>query len=220
MTDPQTLAVLAGSGFAAGVMNALAGGGTILTFPALLFLGMDAIGANATSTVALVPGAASSLWGYRREAATHRAWFRTLLLPSLLGGTLGSLLLLLTPERTFAALAPWLVLFATCLFFLQIVAGRNGAPAFGAAWPPERRARLAWVAQFGVAVYGGYFGAGIGILMLVVLGFLGLDDILAMNGLKNFFGMCINAMACACFVAAGLVTWSAALPMADRKSVV
>ena len=208
----RDLAALVGSGFAAGVMNALAGGGTILTFPTLLLLGVGSIHANATSTVALVPGAAASLWGYRREVASHRPWMRRLLLPSLLGGTVGCTLLLLTPEATFSALAPWLVLFATALFLLQIVRARRGPPA-SAGWSPERRLLLATLSQFAVGVYGGYFGAGIGILMLVVLGSLGLDDIHAMNGLKAFFGMCINGMACTVFVIAGLVEWPAALTM-------
>ena len=212
MPDPGTFALLAGSGFAAGVMNALAGGGTILTFPTLLLLGMDSIRANATSTVALVPGAASSLWGYRREVSTHREWLGTLLLPSLLGGTAGSVLLLLTPETTFRVLAPWLVLFATLLFLFQIVTARRGL-VLGAGWNPRRRLVVSGLAQFCVAVYGGYFGAGIGILMLVLLGFLGLTDIHAMNGLKNFFGMCINGMACACFILADLVDWRVALIM-------
>lgn len=214
----RELAALAGSGFAAGVMNSLAGGGTILTFPTLVLLGMDTVRANATSTVALVPGAAASLWGYRREVATHREWLRSLLVPSLVGGTAGSVLLLLTPERLFAALAPWLVLFATLLFFAQILAARRAerGGAAGRAVSPSLSSRLvvATVAQLGVAVYGGYFGAGIGILMLVVLGYLGLTDILAMNGLKNFFGMLINAMACVCFALAGLVDWPAAAAMA------
>src|SRR5688572_741912 len=97
-------------------MNTLAGGGTILTFPALMTVLTDWIHASATSTVALVPGAVASLWGYRREVATHREWFRPLLFPSLLGGAVGSVLLLLTPERTFRWLVPWLVLGATMLF--------------------------------------------------------------------------------------------------------
>lgn len=205
--DPTTAAALAGAGFAAQVMNALAGGGTIVTFPAMTFLGLDALRANATSTVALVPGAAASLWGFRREVATHTQWLRVLLLPSLLGGTAGSLLLVWTPKDAFAALAPWLVLFATLVFLGQIVAARRRRDG-----PPHAHPRAAvWLYQFAVAVYGGYFGAGIGILMLVALGWLGLDDILAMNGLKAFFGMTINAMACACFVLAGLVDWPVAL---------
>lgn len=191
-------------------MNALAGGGTILTFPTLLLLGESARVANATSTVALLPGAAASLAGYRREVATHRRWLSTLLLPSLLGGGLGSLLLLVTPERTFARLAPWLVLFATALFaFQSLRSARRGDRT-----PPEPgsdgRLLHAWLAQFAVAVYGGYFGAGIGILMLVVLGHLGLSDIHAMNGLKNFFGICINSVAAAVFLFGGLVDFSAA----------
>jgi uncharacterized membrane protein YfcA len=203
-------ALLVAAGFAAQVMNSLAGGGTILTFPALQGVLGDSIRANATSTVALVPGAVASLWGYRREAATHREWFRSLLIPSLLGGTAGSLLLLATPERVFAGLAPWLVLSATLLFLFQIVHARSGG-RFGEGVPPSRRLGVAWVWQFFVGVYGGYFGAGIGILMLVALEFLGLTDIHAMNGLKAFFGASINAMACACFIIAGLVDWRAAL---------
>lgn len=208
---------LAASGVGAGAMNALAGGGTILTFPALLLVGESAKVANATSTVALLPGAAASLAGYRDEVRTHRGWLGTLLAPSLAGGALGSLLMLATPERLFARLAPWLVLFATALFALQSLRRARRAPAApepaGAPAPPaDGRRRLgAGVAQFAVAVYGGYFGAGIGILMLVVLDFLGLSDIHAMNGLKNFFGICINGVAAAIFVVSGAVDWPAAL---------
>src|SRR5690606_24521532 len=126
----------------------------------------------------------------------------------------GSALLLATPEKLFARLAPYLVWFATALFALQTLrAARRGA-----APPPElgggRRFAGAWIAQFGVAVYGGYFGAGIGILMLVVLGHLGLSNIHAMNGLKNFFGICINLVAAVVFVAGGLVEPVAALVLA------
>lgn len=205
-----TLALLFGSALAAGIMNALAGGGTILTFPALLLAGIPAIQANATSTVALVPGALSSLAGYRREVDTHRQWLTRLLVPSLLGGAVGSVLLLLTPEKTFARLAPYLVLFATLLFLFQIVWSRR-EPASVAAEPASWKA--AAVAQFFVAIYGGYFGAGVGILMLVILGFLGLTNIHAMNGLKNFFGICINGVASAWFIVRGVVNWPLALLM-------
>jgi uncharacterized membrane protein YfcA len=202
-------------------MNALAGGGTILTFPVLLLLGESAITANATSTVALMPGAAASLVGYRREVREHRRWLSTLFVPSLLGGAAGSLLLLSTPERIFARLAPALILFATLLFFLQSFArfrGRFTAPAAvsgGSTGPAGATQALgaAWFAQLAVAIYGGYFGAGIGILMLVVLGSLGLENIHAMNGLKNFFGMCINGVAAAIFILSGRVDWPAALVM-------
>ncbi|MFI5179950.1 MAG: sulfite exporter TauE/SafE family protein [Thermoanaerobaculia bacterium] len=196
-----------------GVMNALAGGGTLLTFPSLVFLGMPAIQANATSTVALLPGAASSMAGYRREVATHSEWLKTLLVPSLVGGALGSVLLLMTPEKTFARLAPYLVLFATLLFLFQVVSSRWREQGSAREKPGLERWALAWALQFGVAVYGGYFGAGIGILMLVILGFLGLEDIHAMNGLKNFFGICINGVAAGYFIIRGAVVWPVALVM-------
>jgi uncharacterized membrane protein YfcA len=207
--NPAACVALSVSAFGAGVMNALAGGGTLLTFPTLLLLGESSIVANATSTVALVPGAAASLAGYRREVAAHRGWLRTLILPSLLGGISGALLLLRTPEATFARLAPLLILFATALFALQTMAARFGGQAASGPRTPQRLA-VAWCCQLLVAVYGGYFGAGMGILMLVVLGFLGLTDIHAMNGLKNFFGICINGVAAAIFLIGGAVDLPAA----------
>ncbi|MEO8275911.1 MAG: sulfite exporter TauE/SafE family protein [Thermoanaerobaculia bacterium] len=211
---PGQAAVLFAAAAAAGVMNALAGGGTILTFPVLLLLGESGITANATSTVALLPGAAASLVGYRREVATHRRWLSTLFVPSLLGGAAGSLLLLSTPEKLFARLAPWLILFATLLFFLQSFSRfRNRFTAQPQADGSSVGLRAAWLAQFAVAIYGGYFGAGIGILMLVLLGSLGLENIHAMNGLKNFFGICINGVAATVFILSGRVDWPAALVM-------
>jgi len=211
MTAGQILALLSSSA-GAGIMNAMAGGGTILTFPTLIFLGFPAITANATSTVALWPGAAASLFGYRDEVARHRGWLATLFLPSLLGGAAGAVLLLLTPERTFSRLAPFLILFATFLFLLQgAVARWSGAPHISGKTPA--RLAAAWLFQLAIGVYGGYFGAGIGILMLAVLGFLGLSDIHAANGIKNFFGMCINGVASLYFVWRGAVDWPAALVM-------
>ena len=243
---PTHVVIMLAAAVTGGLMNALAGGGTIVTFPVLIFLGQPSILANATSTVALLPGAAASMAGYGREVRTHKEWLKTLLLPSLLGGGLGSILLLRTPEKTFAGLAPLLVLFATLLFMLQGIlaarrarrlpgqdAGARGTggddadgfsanPAGGGALPEEdvpslRLSSGRWVAailfQFGVSVYGGYFGAAIGILMLSVLGFLGLTNIFAMNGLKNFFGFCINGVAAAYFILRGAVVWPVALLM-------
>lgn len=211
MTPTQALALLAASA-GAGVMNSMAGGGTILTYPALLLVDDGAIQANATSTVALLPAAAASFFGYRREVSEHRQWLRTLFLPSLAGGAVGSLLLLATPERTFARLAPFLILFATLLFLLQAILQRPGEAAVPPA-PSGARYLLATFCQLLVAIYGGYFGAGIGILMLVILGLLGLRDIHAMNGLKNFFGFTINIVAAALFAARGAVVWPHALVM-------
>lgn len=198
--------------FGAGVMNAMAGGGTILTFPFLIFLGLPAIAANATSTVALLPGAMASLFGYRQEVREHRHWLKTLFLPSLIGGAIGSVLLLRTPEKIFEHLAPLLVLFATVLFTVQGLVSRWMAPGKTLDEKPGvGRWVLASLLQLGVAIYGGYFGAGIGILMLALLGFLGMSNIHAANGLKNFFGTCINAVAAGYFILKGAVVWPAAL---------
>jgi uncharacterized protein len=206
---------LVAAGAGGGAMNALAGGGTMLTFPALVLFGLPAKVANATSTVALVPGAAASFAGYWPEARSHRRWLATLFLPSLVGGAAGSLLLLATPERVFARIAPALVLFATMLFAAQTWRGNAGPRDLPA--PPEpvvgSSRALAQGAQFLVALYGGYFGAGIGILMLAILGALGLSNIHAMNGLKNFFGMSINAVAAAIFLASGIVDWRTGAPV-------
>jgi uncharacterized membrane protein YfcA len=231
-------AIMLAAAATGGLMNAMAGGGTIVTFPTLVFLGEPAIIANATSTVALLPGAAASMAGYGREVASHREWLKTLLLPSIVGGGIGSLLLLRTPEKTFANLAPLLVLFATLLFIWQgiwsrrrarrslaaaagadggLAAGPGDAADAGDAPPSLRLSRGRWLTailfQFAISIYGGYFGAAIGILMLAVLGFLGLTNIFAMNGLKNFFGFCINGVAAAYFILRGAVVWPVALLM-------
>jgi len=215
MTPAGILALLAAS-FGAGAMNAMAGGGTILTFPTLVFLGLPAITANATSCVALLPGGAASLFGYRREVREHRRWLRTLFLPSLIGGAIGSVLLLRTPEKTFAFLAPILILFATVLFMAQGALSRRALQEEPAAEAdPSSLPAGRWIAasllQLGVAIYGGYFGAGIGILMLALLGFLGLANIHAANGIKNVFNLCINAVAAAYFIFKGAVAWPEAL---------
>ncbi len=212
MTGLQGLALVA-SAVGAGAMNAMAGGGTLLTFPTLVLLGVPAITANATSTVALLPGSAASLYGYRREVRRHRSWWKALLLPSLAGGGLGAALLLRTPPRTFETLAPFLVLFATALFSLQ-EAARRWTESRGDVDPTGGRLAVAWLFQFAVSVYGGYFGAGIGILMLALLGFLGVSDIHAANGLKNVLTMGINGVAAAWFVLRGAVDWPAALVLA------
>ncbi|HZF12466.1 MAG TPA: sulfite exporter TauE/SafE family protein [Thermoanaerobaculia bacterium] len=215
--SPLQLLLLVAAAAGGGIMNAMAGGGTILVFPALLFLGQPAISANATATVGLLPGAAASLFGYRQEVLTHRAWLKTLFLPSLLGGTIGSVLLLSTPERIFAHLAPVLILFATVLFMLQgVLARRREARPDAATLDdpghlPWKRWAVASACQFAISIYGGYFGAAIGILMLAVLGFLGLQDIHAMNGLKNFFNLAINSVAATYFIVRGVVSWPAAL---------
>jgi uncharacterized membrane protein YfcA len=211
--SPEQVLLLVSASVGAGIMNAMAGGGTILTYPALLLSSVSPIIANATSTVALWPGAATSLFGYRREVWAHKQWLRVLFIPSLVGGAIGAWLLIQTPASTFEWLAPFMVLFATVLFMVQgLIARRSGRDTEENLRIPGRLP-VAWLFQLGIAIYGGYFGVGIGILMLAVLGFLGLNDIHAANGTKNFMGMCINGVAAAYFIACGAVNWTAALIM-------
>jgi uncharacterized membrane protein YfcA len=211
----------------AGVMNAIAGGGTLLTFPALVGLGVSPIVANATSTVALWPGAVSSMWGYRDELSGSMRWAIGFAIPSLIGGGVGAWLLLRTPPAEFSAIVPWLVLGATALFVAQpaIIRAVHRQRASDIAHHIESDAAdgttsgrfpsatlMFW--QLLVGVYGGYFGAGVGIFTLAVLGFLGLTNIHRMNGLKNWGGLCMNAVAALAFAFSSLVTWPIALSMA------
>ncbi len=196
-------------------MNSVAGGGTILTFPSLLAV-VSPVVANATSTVALVPASLASAWGYRREMKECRRWVLLLTLPNILGGALGALLVTVLDEEYFRALIPWLLLTAAILFLFQPILGR--LIRMGTEYPSTEPRPGAVVGiilfQFLVAIYGGYFGAGMGILMLAALGFVGLWDIHQMNGLKNVLGACINGVAVVIFVAQRKVDWNYALVMA------
>jgi uncharacterized protein len=213
----------------AGAVNSVAGGGTLLTFPSLVAIGrLPEVIANATSTVALWPGQLSSLWGYRKEIGSNHTAVALLAVPSFLGGLIGALLLLKTSNETFRILVPYLILTATLLFMVQEPLSRwqrrraelAGAEAatVAADLPAVPWAAGRWIAvmvfQFLVAVYGGYFGAGIGILMLAAFGFLGFTNIHRMNALKNINGMCINAVAAVLFMVNGLVDWPLASVMA------
>lgn len=205
---------------AGGAVNAVAGGGTLLTFPALLWVGQLEIVANATNTVALWPGALSSFWNYRSELQSDLRELLVLGVPSLLGGVLGAVLLIRTDNATFAAVVPYLILLATLLFLGQQPLARWMQRRRPPAEEPltARPSSARWAAvlafQFLVGVYGGYFGAGIGILMLAAFGFLGFTNIHHMNALKNLNGMCINGIAAILFIAKGLVDWRLALLMA------
>lgn len=201
------LAYLCGSAFAAGAVNALAGGGTLLTFPALMAAGVSPVVANGTSTAALVPGSLAGTWGYRRELAVSTAWTRLLLWPSLAGGLIGAALVVALPEHYFTRLIPWLILTATVLFLMQPVIARW--TGIGQAHAEASRAgRTGLIAfQFLVALYGGYFGAGIGILMLSALSLMGLADVHRMNAVKTLLAALINGLAVAVFAASGAVNW-------------
>jgi uncharacterized membrane protein YfcA len=208
MTIAKILALLAAA-FTGSVIGSMAGGGTLITFSTLVFLGVPAIVANATATVGMVPTGAAAMLGHWADVRENRRWLRALLLPGLAGGAIGSVLLIATPERSFERLAPFLVFFATGLFVLQGLIPDNWMRGMN---PRRARAKIfvGGVLLFAVAIYEGYFGAGSGILILAILGFLGLSDIHARNGLKGFFVVAINAVASAYFLYRGAVDLNAA----------
>jgi uncharacterized membrane protein YfcA len=204
---------LAAAAFLAGVINSIAGGGTLLTYPALLGAGITPIHANATSTVCLVQGSLAAFWGYRRKLEHDGLLLIALAIPSVIGSAIGALILLRLSERSFAMVVPWLILGATSLFLLSNRLRQRWRSK------PEvrmtgRRLLVLMGVQLAVAVYGGFFGAGQGILMLATLGLCGMRDLDRMNGLKNFAAAAINSIATVLFVVGGRVEWRPALVMA------
>jgi uncharacterized membrane protein YfcA len=206
--------IMVASAFVAGAINSIAGGGTLITFPILLWLGLDPKVANATSTVALWPGLFGGLFGFRREMENSRPILLRLGTTSVVGGAIGAGLLILTPSETFARLVPFLIFFATVLFMLQEPISRRLGTTASAESHRARWWMGAIIFQFFSSIYGGYFGAGNGILMLAALGLLGLSDIHRANGIKNFLGICINSAAIVGFAVSHLVYWPIALLMA------
>jgi uncharacterized membrane protein YfcA len=204
------LLLLALAAFGSGIVNSLAGGGAFLTFPTLLAAGISAIDANASSTVALCPGQFVSAWASRPALKeTDAQWRRdlmTLAIISLIGGTLGAVLLLVTPSAAFSRLVPWLLLFATAV----LVFGMRFKPAEGKAWFGPRTIQAV---QFVIAIYGGYFGGGIGILMLAALVFYGMRDIRSMNAMKVLLAALMNATASLIFAVSGRVHWPETITM-------
>jgi uncharacterized protein len=199
----------------AGAINSIAGGGTLISFPALMWAGRNAIVANATNCVALWPGSFSAAVGYRRDMKSLRRWLLLLVIPAVLGASLGAWLLLRTPTKTFEHLVPILILVATILLAVQeVIARKLGLVAKAHEKPTAGWVTFVFVFQFIVAVYGGYFGAGMGILMLAALGLIGLTDIHQMNGLKNLLAVCINGVAAIYFGINGAVAWRDGILMA------
>lgn len=207
--DPITSqGLLFTAALAAGAINAVAGGGSFLTFPALVFTGVPSLIANASSTVALFPASLASAWAYRRRfTGFDGVPFRAMLGVSLLGGLCGALLLLFTPQALFDVVIPWLLAFATLVF------------AWGHRITPflQRRVRLGpgslLAAQYLTALYGGYFGGAVGIIQLSVWTLFGQRDIHAMNASKTLLTGSMNAVAVVCFVIAGKVWWAQTLVM-------
>lgn len=198
--------LLALGGFGAGAMNAIAGGGTFLSFPALLAIGLPPVTANASNSVALWPASLASAWAYRRELARYRRHLPRLTLAAFLGGALGGGLLLVTSNALFARLVPWLLLTATLLFAL--------APRINRWLEARRRAgprhTLGWggtIFQLLVSVYGGFFGAGMGIVMIAAIAMQGIEDLNEINALKNWLSAVIYSVAALTFTLGGAVSW-------------
>jgi len=200
-----------GAAFLAGAINSVAGGGTLVSFPALIWLGLPSTIANATSTVAIWPGSLGGMLGFRENLRGMERRLYALIAPSLVGGIGGAILLRLTPTSVFDRLVPLLILFATCLFMAQdavqriLKIGPSGS---------EGSLAAALAFQLVVGLYGGYFGAGLGIMMLAALSIIGLTDIHQMNGLKNLLALCINGVAALYFIWKGMVYWPDVIAMA------
>ena len=200
----------------AGTLNALAGGGSFVSFPVLLFTGVPAVEANATNTVALWPGLAASTFAYLKRLSAPMRVLLPLVVTSLAGGWAGALLLLKTPQRTFLHLVPWLLLTGTLLFAF----GNQIRAIAGKAAVVDDLSKLSWTAitassivELLLGVYGGYFGAGIGFVSLAMLAAMGMHDIHAMGAIRTLLGVAINAAAVLTFILAGAVLWPQCLVM-------
>lgn len=213
MTFPQALFLFAAA-LIAGAMNSVAGGGSFFSFPALLFTGVAPIPANATSTVAVWPGSLASVGAYRKRLPKSARVAAPLFIASLAGGLVGAGLLLHTPQRTFMRLVPFLFIAATLLFaFGPRFSRTSSAPQQQSAQPTALAVGGAAFFQLLIGIYGGYFGGGMGILMLALLSLLPLGDIHAQNSLKALLAAGANGMAIVAFIAARIILWPQAAVM-------
>lgn len=205
------LLLLGVAGFAAGLLNAVAGGGTFLSLPALIYVGVPPVSANATATLTALPGYLSSAWGFRHNMQPEGALsLRTIGVVGIVGSVLGALLLVVTPGDTFLWVVPWLLLLATVLFasgpsILRFFSkrGRGNAGPVGSA-----------AAILAVSIYGGYFNGGLGIMLLASFGFIGYVNLHGMNGLKNLLSAAVSLVSALTFISAGLIAWEQAFVMA------
>lgn len=200
--------VLAIAGFATGALNAVAGGGTFISFPALVWIGVPPIMANATATLTAIPGYAGSAWAFRRDIEAEGAVsLRGMLAIAALGGLIGALLLTVTSEEAFVGLVPWLLLLATGVFaagpkILRMLKGKGLGALGGSA------------ALMLVSVYGGYFNGGLGIMLLAAFGVMGFQNLHGMNGLKNLMSALLSIVSATALAVAGLIAWKSALVLA------
>lgn len=211
--EPLDYLLLIAAGFAGGMTNAIAGGATFFTFPAMLAVGIPPVAANASNTTALAPASLVAAWTQRHDLADVRPHILLLSLLGIAGGVLGAILLLVTPDDTFMVFVPFLLLLATALFALSphlMAFARRHRPAA----PTGLHLSVGTVALLMFCfVYGGYFGAGLGIMMLAGLALSGLDDLRVANGLKNGLSALVNGVAVVVFIVQGIVVWQAALVM-------
>jgi uncharacterized membrane protein YfcA len=212
LAGPAAWALLAVAAFGAGVLNAIAGGGSFLTLPALVFTGVPPIAANATSALAVSPGYLGSVWGFSSElkALDPRLLRREALLASV-GGVAGAMLLLVTPAKVFSGLIPWLLLFATVLFALGPRIAQLGQP--GGAEGPTALARWRMPGLLLVSVYGGYFNGGLGILLMALYTLTGEGRIHTANALKNYNSFVLSILSVVAFALAGAIVWPQAVLM-------
>ena len=207
---PGLVVLVAASGFVAGAMNAVAGGGTLVAFPALLATGMTARMANIVSTIGLVPGYAGGSYAYREELAGQGSRVRALAVTSLVGGVAGAVILLVTPASSFRAIVPYLILASCALLFVQPRLTKRVADHQRQAAGAGAASDITWQVQVGVfiaAVYGSYFGAGLGVLLLGILGILLSEGMQRLNALKGLLSLLINAVSVIVFVINGEVAW-------------
>ena len=208
--DPSVLdsIILAVAAFLAGILNSIAGGGTFLTFPALVYIGIPPVAANATSAVAVFPGYLGGVAGFRRELRQLEASaVIRLVILSLVGGLAGSLLLLVSSNEVFSVIVPFLLLAATACFAFQTHIQRWTSTSRFAATP------YGAIGTVSVSIYGGYFNGGLGIVLLALFSLWGMTDLNAMNGLKNAMSFVISAISVITFAVAGVVYWPAAVLM-------
>ncbi|MEY8839578.1 sulfite exporter TauE/SafE family protein [Cribrihabitans sp. XS_ASV171] len=210
-----SITILVFSGLLAGMINAIAGGGTLISFPALIWLGVPPVMANATATLTALPGYLGSAWAYRHDIrAEGSLWLGSIIMITVVGGLAGAGLLLITPGGAFVGIIPWLLLTATLLFAIgpRLVAmvrarGMRIGPVLSA------------VAIFVVAGYGGYFNGGLGIMLLAVFSLVGFQDLHGMNGLKNLLSAVLSLVSVTTFATAGLIAWDAAAILALSTSL-